>query len=211
MSAIHLLQNDGTWHDWSDLTPLSLNPDGQRPTVGHRPYRLYRFLTEVEDILLTIDDPATQLAQIIPLVQQLLEQSPWFYFNPLTPDPDTGWAIETLYDEPEFPLTLQLVAWAPGSTSPVHNHGCWAIVALLQGTEINHVWHRSPTDDHPDRLTPAPSQTLTSGDILGILPDAIHQIAAQGDRPTISFNLYGPTNYGDRYEFDRAAHTAHNF
>jgi predicted metal-dependent enzyme (double-stranded beta helix superfamily) len=203
MSTIQLLQNDGTWHDRSDLIRPNIDPD--------RPYRLYRFLTEVEDILLTIDDAEIQLVQIIPLVQQLLEQSPWFYFNPLTPDPATGWAVETLYDEPEFPLTLQLVAWAPGSTSPIHNHGCWAIVALLQGDEINRVWHRSATAAHPDQLTPAPAQTLTSGDILGILPDAIHQIEATADRPTISFNLYGPTNYADRYEFDPIAHTAHNF
>jgi predicted metal-dependent enzyme (double-stranded beta helix superfamily) len=208
MSAIHLLQNDGTWCDRSDLVL-----DRESSAIhADRPYRLYRFLTEVEDILLTIDDPETQLVQIIPLVQRLLEQSPWFYFNPLTPDPVTGWAIDTLYDEPEFPLTLQLVAWAPGSTSPIHNHGCWAIVALLQGEEINRVWYRSPTDEYPSRLTPASAQTLTSGDILGILPAAIHQIeAASADRSTISFNLYGPTNYADRYEFDPIAHTATQF
>jgi predicted metal-dependent enzyme (double-stranded beta helix superfamily) len=203
MNPIYLLQNDGHCRSWSDLAPIVTDPD--------RTYRLYRFLTEVEDILAQTPDPETQLAQIIPRVQQLLEQSPWFYFNSLTPDPATGWAVETLYDEPEFPLTIQLVAWAPGSISPIHNHGAWAIVALLQGHEINHIWHRSPTADHPDRLTPGPTQTLASGDILGILPAAIHQIQTEGDRPTISFNLYGPTNYADRYEFDPTTHTAQNF
>jgi predicted metal-dependent enzyme (double-stranded beta helix superfamily) len=199
MNPIYLLQDDGHCRNWSDLAPIAPDPD--------RPYRLYRFLTEVEDILAQTPDPETQLAQIIPRVQCLLEQSPWFYFNPLTPDPETGWAVETLYDEPEFPLTVQLVAWAPGSQSPIHNHGAWAIVALLQGAETNHFWQQTA----PDQLHPTGQQTLTSGDILGILPAAIHQIQTEGDRPTISFNLYGPTDYADRYEFDPQTHRAQNF
>jgi predicted metal-dependent enzyme (double-stranded beta helix superfamily) len=212
MSQTLLLQNDGNWLDWSDLPQPIAPPDD-------RPYRLYRFLTDVEDILLATDDPQTQLQRIIPLVPQLLEQSPWFYFNPLTPDPVTGWAVETLYDEPDFPLTVQLVAWAPGSVSPIHNHGAWAIVALLQGEETNYVWQRSPSNTHPDRITQSSDRTLTSGDLLGILPAAIHQIQAGHDgqrpaesrRPTISFNLYGPTDYSARYEFDPNAHTATEF
>jgi predicted metal-dependent enzyme (double-stranded beta helix superfamily) len=216
MSQTLLLQNDGNWLDWSDL-PRPIAPTIATP--DDRPYRLYRFLTEVEDILLATDDPQTQLQRIIPLVQQLLEQSPWLYFNPLMPDPVTGWAVETLYDEPDFPLTVQLVAWAPGSVSPIHNHGAWAIVALLQGEETNYVWQRSATTAHPNdprsvgdhRIAQSSERTLTSGDIVGILPAAIHQIQAGHTRPTISFNLYGPTDYSARYEFDPNAHTASNF
>lgn len=202
MSQIYLLQNDGHTQDWSDLAA---------PPGHDRQYRLYRFLTEVEDILAQTANPEAQLRAIMPHVRQLLEQSPWFFFDPLQPDPQKGWEVQMLYDEPEFPLTVQLVAWMPGSISPIHNHGAWGIVAMLQGKETNTFWQRSPTPQHPERIQPIGEQTLGCGDMIGILPDAIHAIQAISDEPTVSFNLYGPTNYEERYEFDPVTHTASLF
>ena len=60
------------------------------------PYRLYRFLTDLEDILETIDDDYLRLRKIVPLVRQLLDDSPWLLLSMLTPNPETGWDIMTL-------------------------------------------------------------------------------------------------------------------
>ena len=199
MSNISLLKNDGQCIDWSDLPS---------PPEFDQQYRLYRFLTDLEDILLNTTEPEAQLRQIIPRVQQLLEQSPWLFFDPLQPDPEKGWEVQMLYDEPEYPITVQLVAWEPGSQSPIHNHAAWGIVAMLQGEEENTFWQRSATPEHPDRIQQIGQKTLACGDIIGILPDAIHQITALGDQPTVSFNLYGITDYDARYEFDPDKHTA---
>jgi predicted metal-dependent enzyme (double-stranded beta helix superfamily) len=46
---------------------------------------------------------------------------------------------------------------------------------------------------------------------LCFLPDAIHQIEAIGEEPTMSFNLYGETNYDQRFEFDVEKATAQIF
>lgn len=108
------------------------------------PYRLYRFLTDLEDILETIDDDYLRLRKIVPLVRQLLDDSPWLLLSMLTPNPETGWDIMTLYDEPYFPITIQLVAWASGTVSRIHNHGCWGLVTLLSGQEKNTFWRRNP-------------------------------------------------------------------
>jgi predicted metal-dependent enzyme (double-stranded beta helix superfamily) len=43
------------------------------------------------------------------------------------------------------------------------------------------------------------------------LLDAIHHVAALGDEPTISFNLYGETDYDRRFDFDPIQGTAQNF
>jgi predicted metal-dependent enzyme (double-stranded beta helix superfamily) len=99
-------------------------------------------------------------------------------------------------------LTVQMVAWAPGSQSPVHNHGCWGLVALIRGQERNQFWRRSPTPDSPDRLEQTEDHILNAGEIMTFLPDAIHRITALGEQPTISFNLYGETAYDQRFEFD---------
>lgn len=109
-------------------------------------------MTDLEDILETIQDDEKRLGAIAPLMRKLLNESPWLYLSMLEPNPDTGWEIMTLYDEPSFPLTVQLVAWAGGTVSPIHNHGCWGIVALLEGKEKNTFWRRNPQPNQPDKI-----------------------------------------------------------
>lgn len=166
------------------------------------PYRLYRFLTDLEDVLEQISDDYLRLQAICPLVRKLLDSSSWLEIALLEPDKETGWAVQTLYDEPFFPLTVQLVAWAPGAVSPIHNHGSWGLVALLSGEEKNTFWHREPTLKFPDKIKTVGDILLTPSDILCLMPDAIHHVETFGDEPTISFNLYGETDYDRRFEFD---------
>ncbi|MEB3886610.1 cupin [Lyngbya sp. CCY1209] len=176
-----------------------------------RPYRLYRFLTDLEDLLIGVEDNPTRLHLIRPLVRQLLNSSEWLHYNFLPPDTATGWSVLMLYNEPEFPITIQTVVWSPDRVSPIHNHGTWGVVAMLSGQEKNTFWRRSPTADHPDRIEWVGEELLTPGDILCLMPDAIHQVEAIGTEPTISFNLYGETDFQRRFEFDRDRHTAKNF
>ncbi|MFM9264792.1 cupin [Tychonema sp. BBK16] len=182
----------------------------QAEEMSH-PYRLYRFLTDLEDILEQIEDDSLRLQAICPLVRKLLDSSSWLEIALLEPDEETGWAVQTLYDEPFFPLTVQLVAWAPGTVSPIHNHASWGLVALLSGQEKNTFWHREPIPEFPDRIETVGDILLDPGDIVCLTPDAIHHVEALGDRPTISFNLYGETDYDRRFEFDPIQTTAKIF
>jgi predicted metal-dependent enzyme (double-stranded beta helix superfamily) len=188
-----------------------VQPDLQADGLEVPSYRLYRFLTNLEDVLRSPSDPRVQLQQIVPLVRRLLDEASWLAVMPIVPNPETGWEVITLYDEPMFPLTVQMVAWAPGTESPIHNHACWGLVALLSGEEQNTFWRREATPELPDRITQVGSHQLQAGEIITFLPDAIHQIQALGDRPTISFNLYGETDYDRRFEFDPEQGTASIF
>jgi predicted metal-dependent enzyme (double-stranded beta helix superfamily) len=175
------------------------------------PYRLYRFLTDVENIIWQEADDRLRLQKICPLVRRLLNESEWILTSFALPDRETGWSVQMIYDEPDFALTVQTVAWSPQRVSSIHNHATWGIVALIDGEEKNTFWQRSPSAEYPDRLTKTGEHTLTSGDILCLMPEAIHQIEAIGDEPTISFNIYGITNYSQRFEFDIEQHTAKIF
>jgi predicted metal-dependent enzyme (double-stranded beta helix superfamily) len=176
-----------------------------------RPYRLYRFLTDLEDILERVKDDQVRLNLIRPLVRRLLNSSEWLQLNFSPPDPTTGWSVLMLYHEPDFPITIQTVVWTPGSVSPIHNHATWGIVALLSGQEKNTFWQRSPTSARPDRIQPVGDRLLQPGDILTLMPDSIHQVEVIGGEPTISFNLYGETRFDQRFEFDIHHQTAHTF
>ena len=82
---------------------------------------------------------------------------------------------------------------------------------MLKGQEKNSFWQRSPTPELPDQIRKVGDRLLVPGDILCLMPAAIHQVEAIGDEPTLSFNLYGETNYSQRFEFDPGQGTAKNF
>lgn len=181
-------------------TPLSADP-----------YRLFRFLTDLEDIVNSTPEDLERLRAIAPLVRNLLTSSYWLQLEYLEPNPQVGWSVKTLYKEPDYPLTVQTVAWLPGRSSKIHNHATWGVVALISGQEKNKFWRRSPTAEFPDRLEQVGEKILEPGEIITFMPDAIHSVEAMGDEPTISFNLYGKTNYPQRYQFDLDKHSASNF
>lgn len=182
-------------------------------TIDHEPpertYRLYRFLTELDDILEREPDDARRVQAIIPLVRKLLISSYWLQMEHSPPSEKTGWSVKFLYREHEYPITVQMVVWAPGSESKIHNHATWGIVAIIGGEEKNTFWKQSPDD--PKKIAPAGEKMLYPGDIIGFTGNAVHKVAPIGDEPTISFNLYGVTKRGDRYKYDPKTLAAENF
>ncbi|NMF84381.1 cupin [Nodosilinea sp. P-1105] len=193
--------------DHGDRQPFG-NPDIPEPASY---YRLYRFLTEVEDILATFHDDVSRLQAITPLVRKLLISSYWLQMEYKQPSPDQGWSVHFLYREHDFPLTVQMVCWLPGQTSTIHNHGTWGIVALIGGQERNRLWCRQPQPDHPDHIDQADEVILNPGDVIALTSNAIHSVEPLGDEPTVSFNLYGVTNFQQRYAFDVGSQTAKRF
>ncbi len=196
-----------------------VNNEGNHLTYGtlgvnqetNKPYRLYRFLTDLENIIAEIPEDSQRLKAITPLVRRLLSTSYWLQGEYLEPDPEQGWSVLMLYDEPNFPLTIQTVVWLPGKVSPIHNHGTWGLVALINGKEKNTFWRRDRKAEFPDKLSQVGEQVLEPGDIISFLPGAIHSVEALGEEPTVTFNIYGETDYENRFEFDMKTNLATKF
>jgi predicted metal-dependent enzyme (double-stranded beta helix superfamily) len=198
--------------DWlvtgeGQCSPLSLE-DMELPD---RPYRLYRFLSELEDLLEAETDELRLIQAIAPRVRKLLTSSYWLQLEYPTPRSDPGWAVRFLYEEKDYPITVQMVSWLPGRPSPVHNHAAWGIVAIIGGCEKNQFWRRSPTSESPHRIEPTGSKLMMPGDIISFTSEAIHSIEPLGEEPAVTFNLYGATDFKRRFEFDPATETAKNF
>ncbi|MBD2209823.1 cupin [Nostoc linckia FACHB-104] len=174
-------------------------------------YRLYRFLTEVEDVLDDVDDESSRLPQLRMLVRRLIVNSYWVRSQYLEADPKTGTSVLLMYDELGFPLTVQTVTFAPGTLSTIHNHGTWGIVAILKGEEKNTIWRRNPSPDAEHKIEAAAEVNLLPGDIISFTPDAIHCVEAVGDEPTVTFNVYGETDPKERFEFDPVTNIAKKF
>jgi predicted metal-dependent enzyme (double-stranded beta helix superfamily) len=174
-------------------------------------YRLYRFLTEMEDVLNGVSDESSRLPEIRMLVRRLIVNSYWVRSQYLEPSPTTGTSVVLLYDELGFPLTVQTVTFAPGTRSNIHNHGTWGVVAVLRGQEKNTVWRRTKTPDFQDKIEPTGEIILSPGDIISLTPDAIHSVQAIGDEPTVTFNIYGETDPKQRFEFDAVTYSVKKF
>ncbi|MBF2017885.1 MAG: cupin [Rivularia sp. T60_A2020_040] len=174
-------------------------------------YRLYRFLTQLEDILFKESNESVYLAEIRQLVRRLLVNSYWIKTQHPEPDYKTGTSVKLLYDELGFPFTIQTVTFTPGTQSNIHNHGIWGIVAVLKGNEKNTIWKRIPTTEYPNKIESSGEIILNPGDIISFAPGAIHSVEAISEEPTVTFNLYGETKSKDRFAFDIVHHTAKNF
>ncbi|MBD2692296.1 cupin [Anabaena catenula] len=174
-------------------------------------YRLYRFLTEVEDVLNNVEDESTRLPEIRMLVRRLIINSYWVNSQFLEPDSKAGTSVLLLYDELGFPLTVQTVTFAPGTISNIHNHGTWGVVAVLKGEEKNTFWRRSSHPEFPDQIEKTGEINLFPGDIISFAPDTIHCVQAVGEEPTVTFNIYGETDPKKRFEFDIINHIAKKF
>ncbi|MDJ0734951.1 MAG: cupin [Nostocaceae cyanobacterium] len=174
-------------------------------------YRFYRFLTEVETALNNVEDETVRLPELRMLVRRLIVNSYWLQIQHKEPCPQTGVSVLMLYEELGFPFTVQTVTFAPGVTSPIHNHGTWGVVAILKGQEKNTFWQRHPNAQFEDKIERTGELTLFSGDIISFTPDAIHSVEAISNEPTVTFNIYGETRMRERFEFDPITHKAKNF
>ena len=106
LSQDWLVTDDGKCEAWEE------SADNLELWTGQ--YRLYRFLTDLENILHNLKSDRLRLQAIFPLVRRLLTSSEWLQGEYLEPNQETGWSVLTLYDEPDFPLTVQTVAWLSG-------------------------------------------------------------------------------------------------
>ncbi len=188
-------------NDWHVDNTSNCRSVAQRETPEDTvsPYRLYRFLTQLDDILLAQASDELRLVEIRTLVRSFLNESPWMMMQCPQPDPKRGWAVSKLYDDTDYPLTVQLVSWNPGMLSSIHNHGAWGLVAILDGEERNRFWQ---PQTEGKSMVKTQETILQPGEIITFMPDAIHQVEALGEEPVLSFNLYGKTDYKARFKYN---------
>ena len=178
-------------------------------------YRLYRFLTEVEDTINEAEKCGEKaedfLVKLRKLVRQLILNSYWIKTRKPEPNYLAGTSILLLYEELGFPLTIQIEKMLPGNSSPIHNHGTWGIVAVLEGEQKNIFWQRNPTPEHENKIVKTEEKILQANEIISFTSEAIHSIEAVGEKPTITLNLYGETDSNKRFMFDITNHQAKHF
>jgi len=132
------------------------------------------------------------------------------------PEPYAGAAGDSygqylLYRAPAGGFSVVSFVWAPGQSTPVHDHTVWGLVGVLRGQERNVPYERA--DD--GRLTAGAPEILSAGEVCAVSPTIgdIHQVSnALTDETSISIHVYG-ADIGEvkRHTFDPETGAATTF
>jgi len=99
--------------------------------------------------------------------------------------PGTGGNVgQVFYRSPE--MTMLKVCFPNGRRTPPHDHGTWAAILLLSGSEKNTLYR-----SENGTLRRASEVTLEPGSILPMRAETVHVAECLGDRPAIGLHVYG--------------------
>ena len=158
---------------------------------------LTNFIVQAAARSRSLRDPAHCVQALAPLMLELIDRADAF----LQPrhyrsDPD-HYARNLVYDAPNEHLSLYALVWLPGQYTPVHDHGSWGVVGVLEGV----LEERSYVRVSPDRGADVGIELLQGGVVLlahGSVtsfvpnPDHIHVTGVPAERPrAVSLHLYG--------------------
>ena len=110
-----------------------------------------------------------------------------------------GYTRNLVYDAPDASLSLYSIVWLPGQWTPVHDHGSWGVVGVLEGVLEERSYVRLSPDRGADEgidLVRGGAVLLRQGAVTSFVPnpDHIHVTGVPEERPrAVSLHLYGRT------------------
>lgn len=108
-----------------------------------------------------------------------------------------GNALQAFYRAPN--LSLLKVRFPDGRRTPPHNHGTWAAILVLSGSERNALYTRN--DD--GSLSYERSVDMDAGSVFFMPARAVHVAECTSDEPAIGLHVYGGNVLGvDREMWD---------
>jgi predicted metal-dependent enzyme (double-stranded beta helix superfamily) len=161
-------------------------------------YRLSDFVRELRTVASAPLPEAALVGRVKPLVERLAGSHAWVRPEYYECNPEQGFGIHVLHEEPDHSLWVIAASWLPHRGAPPHNHGTWAVVAGIDGEEKNVLWRR-----RGEKLELQGSETIGPGQLATFVSNAIHSVANEGDRTTLSLHVYGRNlNFAQRSRFD---------
>jgi 3-mercaptopropionate dioxygenase len=142
-------------------------------------------------------EPADCVLALAPMMLELIEQAGSF-LEPRHYRSDTrGYARNLIFDLPDDSLSLYSIVWLPGQWTPVHDHGSWGVVGVVEGVLEERSYVRLSPDRGADEgieLVRGGTVLLRHGAVTSFVPnpDHIHVTGAPAERPrVVSLHLYG--------------------
>jgi 3-mercaptopropionate dioxygenase len=142
-------------------------------------------------------DPADCVLALAPLMLELIERAATFLEPQHYRSDADHYARNLVYEAPDASLSLYTLVWLPGQWTPVHDHGSWGVVGVLEGVLEERNYVRLSPDRGADEgihLVRGGVILLGRGAVTSFVPnpDHIHVTGVPSERArAVSLHLYG--------------------
>jgi predicted metal-dependent enzyme (double-stranded beta helix superfamily) len=178
--------------------------------LEREPYDLRRFVADLRRISRAAASERELLAAVRPLAREFALQKTWLEPRHFEGNPEQGFGVTVLHEEPDHTLAVFAVNWLPGRGTPPHDHGTWAVVVGVEGPERNLFFERTDDCSRPGHaeLKQVGDKVFGPGDVLALPSGAIHTVVNESSQTSLSIHVYGKhVNHTNRSQFDPEART----
>ena len=181
--------------------PVRFDKPAHRPkakTIVHSP-ALETFITQSAERSRALTDPADCVHALAPLMLDLIGAADTFLEPQHYASHPDHYARNLIYAAPDDSLSLYTLVWLPGQWTPVHDHGSWGVVGIVDGVLEERSYVRLSADRGSDSgidLVRGGIILLGHGAVTSFVPnpDHIHITGVPAERPrAVSLHLYGRT------------------
>ena len=119
-----------------------------------------------------------------------------FNYETFPVHPDDADKLSTIWllaEDDDHAFALFGVAERTGKMSPPHDHTTWAVIAGIEGEELNRFYDRLDDGAVTGRaeIREVRQEVVAKGTGVALMPDDIHSIHCVSEGTTFNFHLYG--------------------
>jgi predicted metal-dependent enzyme (double-stranded beta helix superfamily) len=169
------------------------------------PYTVARYVEELRCIVRKADSEDEIIGHVGPLARRLALDACWLEPEHFNSNPEQGFGVHLLHEEPDHALAVFVVSWLPSRGAPPHDHGTWAVVAGVRGVERNIHYRRVDDGSRPGyaQLEVKHGLDAGAGELICMKSGGIHSVHNETDDTTLSLHTYGKhVNFTNRSQFD---------
>ena len=151
-----------------------------------------RFLQDAEAVIRSSPSESDTLRAFRPLVERLVRTPDSIPREAFAPRTDR-FANNLIYRPPDKIFSVMGGHWAPGQTTPIHDHLTWAVVGVVEGEERESIYRRTDDGSDPGRATlERVSERINAPGHVTVLGEkGIHRIDNVSRTPSWSIHVYG--------------------
>lgn len=175
----------------SRVIPSRAEPESDVP--------LDEFIAECSALAQRQGSTADIVAAVAPRMRDLLGVAQNFLRPAHRRSDPAHYARNLVHAAPDASLSLFALVWEPGQWTPVHDHGTWGVVGVVEGLLVEQGYMRTDANahqarDHGIQLVRGGLVLLAPGAVSTFVPnpDHIHMTGVPANEArTVSLHLYG--------------------
>ncbi len=158
-------------------------------------YSVDNFMSDCQSVLNSVNTNAAIVKAIVPFMNILLKDIHTFLKPEHYQSDEHQYKRNLIFNDTETGMSLYTLVWLPGQYTPVHDHGTWGVVGIIDGhlEEQTYIYEKAEQND-PHNLQESNLVLLGPASISTFVPnpDHIHKTGCPDYLSRcVSLHLYG--------------------